>query len=495
MKRYIIKPLGVLALICLTLGCSKITDINVSPNNPPVSVATPEILFPSAVASTAARVGGELNILGGFWAQYYTQGTLANEFRNIDSYNLTKNDLNGDYNELFSGALEDYQLAITQAKAKQQWNYVLMCTVMKAYTYEVLADLYDQVPYSQALKGQDNIQPKFDNGHDVYLGLISEIDAALAQNYSTPLGVDAATDFVFGGSSNEMTQWAEFARTLELKMYLRMINAYPSDAQAGIAKLYANQDFLSVDAGMNNFVNTPNKDNPFYEYNIRSLNTTTNIKASVTLTSFLASTQDPRITAIFGSKSPIAINQGDFFNTDIALGGAAQPVQTPTDPVWFISAAESHFLQAEALQRYYNGTGAKEQYLAGIDASFADNNVSGTTAAAFTASSSNPNVNFDLSTDKIQTIVTQKWVSLAQGCHALEAFFDQERTGFPKISPVYSTSDAYVPGQWVYSLNGVTPNNLFPKRLIYPASESDRNKNTPPQVPITTPVWWGLKTN
>jgi hypothetical protein len=488
MKRDILKAIAILTITCLTFGCKKITDINVSPNNPPLSTATPAILFPAAVASSAARIGGELNILGGFWSQYYTQFTLANQYRNIDSYNLTKNDMNGDYDVLYADALEDYQLSITQATASQQWNYVLMSTVMKAYTLEVLADLYDQVPYSQAFQGQANTQPVFDDGHTVYLGLLKEIDAALAQNYNVVLN-NPATDFVFGGN---MTQWAEFAHTLELKMYLRMINKYPADAQAGVIKLYATPDFLSVDAGMNNFVNTPNKDNPFYEYNIRSLNTTTNIKASMTFVSFLLVTLDPRTKALFGTATPVAINQGDFNGTNPTYGGSSSPVQTFADPVWFISAAESHFLQAEALQRYFAGAGAKAQYLAGIDASFADNGVTSTTATAFTAASTNPNVNFDISTNKIQTIITQKWVSLAQGCHSLEAFFDQERTGYPLISAVYSTSASYVPGQWVYSLNGVTPNQLFPKRLIFPKDESDRNKNTPAQVPLTTPVWWGM---
>jgi hypothetical protein len=164
MKKYILKTLAVFTLICFTFGCKKITDINVSPNDPPLTAATPEILFPSGVASTAGRIGGELDILGGIWSQYYTQAISATQYSTWDSYNLTPSDFQDDYRELFAGALEDYQLAIIQAKAKQQWNYVLMSTVMKAYTYEVLVDLYDQVPYSQALLGQANTQPVFDKG-------------------------------------------------------------------------------------------------------------------------------------------------------------------------------------------------------------------------------------------------------------------------------------------------------------------------------------------
>ncbi|MDB5156530.1 MAG: hypothetical protein JWR50_1237, partial [Mucilaginibacter sp.] len=468
MKKNNLKTIAILALTFIAFGCKKITNINTSPNNPPLSTATPQVLFPSAVASSAGRIGGELQILGGFWSQYYTQYTTANQFRNIDSYNLTQNDLNANWNELFQGALEDYQLSITQAKAKGLNNFVLMSTCMKAYTYEVLADLYDQVPYTQALQGAAATQPTYDKGHDVYLGLIKEIDAALAANYNVDLaGADAATDFTFGG---DMTKWAQFANTLELKMYLRMINAYPADAQAGVTKLFANGvGFLSVDAGIpsNVFTNTPNKDNPFFEYNQRSLNTTTNIKASTTFISYLEAVNDPRIVPLFGSTTPKSINQGDYNGSNPDYATAANPVQTPTDPVWFISAAESHFLQAEAIVRYGVAGNAADEYLAGIKASFEANGLTDAAATTYAAQSA---IAFPAGTTdaKIQAIITQKWVSNAQGCHALESFFDQQRTGYPKISAVYSSDQTnYIPGQWVYSFNGVTTGKAFPKRLIF----------------------------
>lgn len=492
MKRNILKTIAILSLT-VAFGCTKITDINTSPNNPPISAATPQILFPSGVASTAGRVGGELNILGGFWGEYYTQYTLANQFRTIDAYNLTQNDLNGNWNELYSGALQDYQTAITAAKAKGLANFVLMATCMKAYTLEILDDLYDQVPYKESLQGQANVQPHFDAGHDVYLGLLSEIDAALKGNYNVNLsGGDASTDFLFGGN---MTKWAQFANTLELKMYLRMVNAYPADAEAGVKKVFSNGlGFLTVNAGMNNFVNTPNKDNPFYEYNIRSLNTTTNIKASVTFISYLEATGDPRIVSYFGTDSPTGINQGDYLSTNSAYGGATNPLQNPTDPVWFISAAESYFLQAEAVARYSVPGDAKTLYQDGITASFEANGLTDGDAATYYTKAAIAYPGGSLSAN-LQAILTQKWVSDANGCHTLEGVFDQWRTGIPAISSVYSTSDSYIPGQWVYSLNGVTTGKLFPKRLIFPESEYTTNANTPKQVSITTPVWWALPTS
>jgi hypothetical protein len=104
------------AVLLLSSGCKKNLDINVDPNNPRVENATPEVLFPSATMSTAGTVGGQLTVLGGIWSQYYTQANASNQYKTIDSYNLTRNDLQIGYTELFSGALNDYQLTLTKAK-------------------------------------------------------------------------------------------------------------------------------------------------------------------------------------------------------------------------------------------------------------------------------------------------------------------------------------------------------------------------------------------
>ncbi len=515
MKKYknMIKGVLTLAIGVISFGCNKITDINVSPNNPALSQATPEVLFPSAVMSTAGKVGGDLEILGGIWSQFFTQSSTANQYKNIDSYNLTKTDLNGPYNELFAGALADYQLAITQAKAAQKWEYYLMCTAMRVYTYEVLADLYDQVPYSQAFLGQDNIQPKFDDGYTVYKGLLAELDDALSKPYATAnlSAVQKSTDFVFGG---DMSLWTKFANTLELKMYLRMVNAKPADAQAGVTKLFTGGgNFLTVDAGVSAgiFKDAPLKDNPFYEQNIRSLNATTNVRASVTLASWLIANSDPRAVVYFGTGSPTGINQGDNTASAVAqptYANASVFVQHPTDPVWFITAAESYFLQSEAVLRYGVGSStAAALFTSGVNAAFAEYSVPpySTTALTPPATAAYTYPAAGTFNQKLRAIIVQKWASLVGGSHSIEAFFDQERTGYPEISPVYSTNAKYKSdplyttgflsgshaGEWVYSNSGVTA-GLFPKRLVFPDVERSRNNNTPAEVPITTKVWWGL---
>jgi hypothetical protein len=271
-----------------------------------------------------------------------------------------------------------------------------------------------------------------------------------------------------------------------------MVNAKPQDAQAGIASLYArNAEFLTSDAGVTQgFMDAPGQDNPLYEQNIRQLNIPDNLRASHTLASYLQTHDDPRNKDYFGSLAPKSIHQGDFLNNDPNVLTAAVFKQKPTDPVIFISEAESYFLQAEASERYKSGAGAKSFYDQGVLTAFASENEDGTSFIAPGGAYEYPSGG--TFNQKLEAIIVQKWASFPYGVHFIEGWFERNRTSYPKTSPVYSDAPSYVPGQFVVSKNSVLPAGQFPKRLVFPDAERSRNTNTPAEVPATTPVWWGL---
>lgn len=496
MKKYI----AIITVAALALGsCKKTLDVNTDPNNPGLDQATPQLVFPTGVASAAGRIGGDLAILGGIWAQFYTQGTTASQYRDVDAFNITKSygqtERGVAWVELYSGALNDLNFVATRANEQKNWNYLLMGTVMKAYTLQVLADLYDQIPYSEAFQGSANLQPHFEDGYTVYKGLLAELDTALSKDFDASTNVrGGTTDFIFpdAPASWSIEPWIRFANTLKLKMYLRMSFAKPTEAEEGIREMIdGGALFLDQSAQMDVFENQPDKANPFYSYNFLEIGTDANLKASNTFLSWLQANNDPRINDYYfpatGSSNFLGIHQGDYFNTDPALNGSSRARVNPTDPVVFISLAETHFLLAEALERYYAGVGAKARYDAGITASFA---TYGDNPAPFISGAYAYPV-AGTTEQKLEAIITQKYASFP-GSHALEAWFERNRTGYPRISTVYSTSPAYVPGQLVYPNEGVT-NGQFAKRLIWPDLERSRNANTPPEEPLTKKVWWDVR--
>jgi hypothetical protein len=491
-KKALVSALSFSCMAILLTSCKKQLNINENPSLPSLTQGTPSVVFPAAVLATTGKVGGDLAIVGGIWSQFFTQSDLAQQYTQTESYNLpsTDNFVNGVYDVLFTQALEDYKFVTTKSAAEGDWNYYLLGTVMNAYTTAVMVDLYDQMPYSQALQGSADLNPKFDSGYAIYTTLISSIDTALSKNLSAlTVTAPGSQDLVFGGN---MANWIAFATTLKLKLYLRHVNAYPSVAAAGIAALYAgNPSFLTVDASVTNFTNTPERDNPMYEQNIRTLNTTTNLKASTTFVSWLQANTDPRIVYFFGSDSVTSINQGDYANINAAYQAAPPFAQTPLDPVEFISTAESYFLQAEADLRYFGGSKANSLYDQGVLAAFVQEGLDGSSfiapggAYAFPVSGT--------MAQQLEAIIVQKWASCAYGCHGIESYFEQMRTGYPVRSAVYSNNPGYIPGQLVIGPNSSLPAGQYAKRFVYAYDETSRNTNAPQTtIPETTPVWWGL---
>lgn len=476
--------LGLLSLLLLVTACKKALDINQDPNNPSLDQGNPRLVFPAAVMATAGMEGGDIAILGGIWGEYFTQSALANQYKFIDAYDVKSTDLNSQYSGLFTGGLKNYQFVIDKARDAQDWNFYLMGEVMKAYNTGLLVDLYDKIPYSEALGGSTNLNPHFDNGDAIYTDLIAGIDSAMAKDFTASSNSAPGTaDLIFEG---DMDKWKQFANTMELKLYLRMVNANPTGAQAGIQKLYTNgAEFLQTDAGIFGFTDVPGQDNPLYEQNIRQLNTPNNLRASRTFVSWLEDNNDPRIESYFGTTAPNSIHQGDYLGTDPTYQSAAVFVESPTDPVIFISAAESYFLQAEARERYFSGDQAESLYNQGVLAAFASVGQDG--SSFITGAYKYPTGSLE---QKIEAISTQKWASFAYGVHFIEGFLEKQRTGYPLTSPVYSTDGSYVSGQFVVSKNSVLPPGALPRRLAYPDVEVSRNSNTPELVPITTPVWW-----
>jgi hypothetical protein len=231
-----------------------------------------------------------------------------------------------------------------------------------------------------------------------------------------------------------------------------------------------------------------------YDYNIRTLNTPDNLRASTTFVSWLRENADPRIVYYFNSANPGTINQGDFSSSNSSYPNAAVFVQRAKDPVMFISTAESYFLQAEVAVRYGWGD-AKSLYNSAVLAAFSATGNDGSPFVKVGGAYEWGNEKEDgVALGQIEQIVRQKWAHFAYGTHQLEAFFEKNRTGFPKTSPVYSTDASYVPGQWVVSAGSVLPSGQMPKRVVFPDNERQRNNNTPSisDNPITKPVWWAL---
>jgi hypothetical protein len=497
MKKIKYIPLLALALL---LGCSDYLDVNTNPNNP--ADADEKLVLPAAEQSIAARVGNYYRITGSLWSQHYTQNNTSSQYIPTDNYDVENmNFLENDFVEMFSGPLNDLKFVKTKATTSENWTNYLIATVLEVYAYQLIADLYDGAPVLEALKGdENNFTPEWQNGAAVYDELLARLDDALSKDFSVSTNINPAeNDLLFAG---DVDNWIRFANSLKLKLMMRYSEVDPSKSESLITGLMnSGAEFLDTDAAITGYYDQPDRSNPLYEADRRNQNTSTNLKASLTLVNYLQQTNDPRIDFFFDV--PITggeikgMRQGTSSTSSAQLDSKTISGATvlPTDPVYFISLSESYFLRAEAAARGFSDENAKELYDAGVLAAFERYGLDGSSFIGAGNVYEYPGGSVE---ENVEAIIEQKWISQV-GANSLEAWFDKLRTGYPAFSTSFPGEDGYDPfasGAPIFSfpVDAVTAPGEYPRRLLIPEDEVLNNPNAPEQPAngILTPVWWDV---
>lgn len=523
MKKIINKLFGFLLVVVLFTACTDFLDVNKDPNYP-TSASTP-LLFASGTAWSGAVLGSDVQLTCALWAQHYSQNNTSQQYNTIDVYNLANNSsyFTRYWSSIYSGALPDLKLVISQSEANSEWHYWLAAKVMTAFNFNSLVSLYDKIPFTDALQGNGNLTPVFDDGKKVDAGIIKILDEAIAKK-ADAAGMPTSmgkSDLVYAGDINN---WVKFAKTLKLKVLMRDFAANQSAIQA----LLTEGDLIAKDAKLTQFTDAENKSNPLFENDRRKLNTTTNIRASATLVSFLLANNDPRI-AVFAEPATQYIKPGEtakddkltpvpismqpyyrgldqgtygnntFSSTVFPPQAHSRAVLVATDPVFFLSVAESYFMQAEAWARIGNAVNAKSAYESAVKSAFSRWTVNGTPldGAPFLATGGAYEFKSASLDEMLKSILTQKWVSSTR-TDSWNAFLDICRTGIPAmgtqtvtdLSRIALTNTNYVIGTLAPSVGSVLTGGLYPHRYLFPKTSSDYNPNTPKVIGISEKMWW-----
>lgn len=489
-KRFVL-PAVIVALLVMAGSCGKDHfNINKNPNSPTDSTVTHDVILPAALHGTGEAVAvnwGWLQNWMGYWARSGSYAPRLTE----ETYNITTTFENGIWNDLYNNNY-DYHVMQQKAIAADATFYEGIARIMKAHNYQILVDIYNNIPYSEALKGNGNITPKYDKGIDVYRDLFRQIDTgiALIKGANARQSEDITTnDIMFGGSK---TKWAKFGNTLKLRMLVHLHNGIANtqvapgiDVAAEMAKI-ATEGSGFLGAGESAQVQPgyrTDKPNPFYRtYEADETGTATSGSAYYRANSwgleYYAYHSDPREGLFYAPLStgfrgvayglPAATANSSNRLSDLGTG----LIKGADMPQWILTSFESLFLQAEARQRGFLTTGpsAKALWTSAIRENFLWLGSTANAAQTFIDAhegSGEGDVDFDA--DPLYAIISQKWFSL-NGISPYEVWTDFRRTGI-----VYGTASGYDPGPPI----SVAPQNTatrIPTRLPYPQTEYNYNQ-------------------
>lgn len=237
--KYFVSILLILVLILFN-SCEDYLDINDDPNNPtevPVSqlLATVEV---DLAGSMGASVGGLSGYTSAMVHQMFQRGN-THQFYDLQG---TDFEVQTPWNIMYSRLLTDIRQIInlgTQDEGNEDWHYVGISQIIKAYTFSVLVDIWGDVPFSEANFGSEVRMPEYDNGDNIYPQLFTLVDEGITNLQKTSNLSPGADDIIYQGN---LSLWIKFARTLKLKMYnqIRLVQ----DVSAEINALLADESQL-----------------------------------------------------------------------------------------------------------------------------------------------------------------------------------------------------------------------------------------------------------
>lgn len=355
----------IVSIVALITACDNFETVNTDPSKS--SETQPEFLLSSAEKrATDLMYGTYYNgRIGMQMSQYWmgTDKTAEGRFLFTDE---------GLWSGLYAGPLMDLQEIQNYYKRHPQEvsaNMIAVSEVMKSWIFHVLTDVYTDIPYSQALQGDEIPRPVFDSGKEVYKGLLDNLKAQIAV-FENPNSGAIRGDIIANG---DVQQWIRMANAFRIRIALRMIDAEPELARSVIEE--ASKNTISNRAQTVSFpYNNTNATNRFpYNDVERPL---VEFAVSATLVDFLKELGDPRLAVYARPDETDGVYVGKVYGTEansptmprlskpgvVAYAGDAKG--------YIITYAEIAFAMAEAAARGINvGGTAEEWYNKGVVAS------------------------------------------------------------------------------------------------------------------------------
>ncbi len=431
------------------VSCKKSAfDINKNPNTPTENTISYGVILPSALNNTGRIVALQWGPLQNYLSYWSRSGTYAPN-SDEESYNVTTTagPVGSVWNALYDN-LFDYETMRKKAEIQGADFYTGIAKIMKAHNYAILVDIYGNVPYSESLKANANVTPKYDKGADIYKDLLLQIDEGIALIKNAANSVSGANknivndDIMFGTPTLAISsanidglkpKWGRFANTLKLRLLVHLMNggvkfgpvtpvlnpapptAVPESVVPGfnisaeIAKIAANgYGFMATgsDAEVNPGYRS-DKPNPFFNSYVRDVANTVTAnnqyykanRAGILMYDGNGDSREGRFYSA-GGLGFVGVDYGApslTINSAANLAGIGEGVYRGNDkPQFILTSAECQFLQAEAIHRGFLSGNAKTTMELGIAESHRAVGATGSVASYLSFNAGYPDVDYSV---------------------------------------------------------------------------------------------------
>ncbi len=394
-----------------------------------------QTLLPPAEGTMGYILGGDVGRYNALFTQHL-QG-VTRQHAGYYQYIFTETNTNTDWSNFYPNMF-NLQIIIDKSTTNGSPHYRGAARVLMALSLGNVTDLWGDVPYADALKGNNNLSPKYQSQQELYPIIQKLLDDGITDLSSATSSFKMGTDDqVFAGN---LAKWIRAAYSLKARYWIHLTkvdNTAADKALAAVAKaMQANTDNMQFVFG-----GTATTENPWSQFN--------NQRGDVDIADYfygmLGTLKDPRVVPFWDDGS-------------LYMGSGS--------PVPFITYTEVKFIEAEALLRTSKTTEAKTAFTNAVTASLAASGISASASTTYLAQTAVTPTG-DITMDRI---LQQKYIALFTQS---ESWTDWRRTGMPSIPATAGFKTTDIPRRWPYPLN---------ERL--------NNVNYPGLKNNTDRVWW-----
>jgi len=208
--------LTVLIVFSFFNACEKIVEgLNDDPNNP--QSADDRYVLTGAQLANVLVQEGEVARLTGMWSGYFTG--FDRQYINLNIYQTTAGDADSPWGNLYAGAVQQSNIIIKSTETTGNLIYRGVAKIIKANALGTATAIWGNVPFSEAGDREAFPNPAYDNQADVYAGVQTLLDEAIAH-----LTAQSASSIL--GDIHELStaQWIKVAYTLKARYFTHVKN-------------------------------------------------------------------------------------------------------------------------------------------------------------------------------------------------------------------------------------------------------------------------------
>lgn len=255
----------------LTNSCETTSlDVVPSPNFLNPAQADVDFFLNSIQQLTAKLHSGTEGRAENGWAQFGMEAVrMQHQFGPTYRESYEPADFDQIWDDAYSEALIDIRTMTPLAEEAGQFTHVAIAQILEAYIITTLVDLFGDVPYTEAVRGSENIfNPAVDSGASIYAAADQLLVDAIANLNRDEITLPT-NDLYYGGDESK---WIKAANTMRLRLAIQSRLVNPAESTSLINSLIAdgnlilsNTEDLQFQWGAN--IAAPDSRHPYFDAN------------------------------------------------------------------------------------------------------------------------------------------------------------------------------------------------------------------------------------